>query len=199
MPVPSRFHCAFVLFLPVRLHLKSVRYVMTALCNAEKRHCGVSLVRVLTSGTERTFGPRTTAYLSVSISTFLLPLPGLRTLTSRSTPFPVMPCTCNKVYETRTWLRQITRASFAVETTSFSLALFWDRVDSAGLSRVVSCDAEPAIGWMQKSRGIRPGSTPWGHRLQSIMQEGAYAHMAAARQRPFGPCEHQPRASLSTA
>ena len=44
MPVPSRIHCAFVLFLPVRLHLKSVRYVMTALCNAEKRHCGVSLV-----------------------------------------------------------------------------------------------------------------------------------------------------------
>ena len=103
----------------------------------------------------RTVGPRTTGYLSVSICTLLLPLPALRTLISRSAPFPVMTCTCNKVYETRTWLRQLTRAFFAVETTSSPLTLFWDRVDSAGLSRVVCCDAEPAIGWMQKSSGFR--------------------------------------------
>ena len=43
----------------------------------------VSLVSVRTSGSERTFSLRTTAYLSVSICTFLLVLPALRTLISR--------------------------------------------------------------------------------------------------------------------
>ena len=62
-----------------------------------------------------------------------------------------MTCTCNKVYEVRTWLRQLTRASFAVETTCSSAELFCERVDCAGLLRVVRCDSEPAIERMQKS------------------------------------------------
>ena len=72
----------------------------------------------------------------------------------------MMTCTCTNVDEMRTWLRQLTRASFAVETTSSSVELFCERVDCAGLLRVVRCDSEPAMERMQKSSGIRPGSNP---------------------------------------
>ena len=89
-----------------------------------------------------------------------LPL-GAPSLTHFNLPlFPVMMCTCNKVYEVRTWLRQLTRASFAVETTSSSLELFWDRVDSAGLLRVVRCDSEPAIAQNAEKQWFSDGIEP---------------------------------------